>query len=86
LRAGRRIGGFLRMMKVSTWPMTILCGQAKFSWAGRLRDELTYYMAATQEGQPDEARIRAIFDEYQQIGDQLGSRWMEYRRASGSAA
>jgi hypothetical protein len=52
----------------------------------RLRDELAYYIAATQEGQLDEARIREIFDEYQQIWDQLGSRWMEYRRASGSAA
>lgn len=52
----------------------------------RLRDELTYYMAATQEEQLDEARIREIFDEYQQIWDQLGSHWMEYRRASGSAA
>jgi hypothetical protein len=52
----------------------------------RLRDELTYYIAATQEEQLDEAKIKEIFDEYQQIWDQLGSRWMEYRRASGSAA
>jgi hypothetical protein len=52
----------------------------------RLRDELTYYIAATRQDQLDETRIRAMFDEYQQIWDQLGSRWMEYRRASGSAA
>jgi hypothetical protein len=52
----------------------------------RLRDELTYYIAATQEEKLDEARIRKYFDEYQQIWDQLGSRWMEYRRAAGSAA
>jgi hypothetical protein len=52
----------------------------------RLRDELTYYIAATQSDQLDESRIREMFDEYQQIWDQLGNRWMEYRRASGSAA
>ena len=46
----------------------------------RLRDELTYYIAATPPEQLDEPRIRAMFDEYQQIWDQLGNRWMEFRR------
>jgi hypothetical protein len=46
----------------------------------RLRDELTYYLAANQPDQLDEPTLRNMFDEYQQIWDQLGSRWMEYRR------
>jgi len=52
----------------------------------RLQDELTYYIAATPADQLEEARIRAMFDEYQRIWDQLGTRWMEYRRAAGSAS
>jgi hypothetical protein len=48
-----------------------------------LRDELTYYLAATDPGQVREERLRAMFDRYQQIWDQLSNRWMEYRRASG---
>jgi hypothetical protein len=52
----------------------------------RLQDELTYYIAATPAGQLEEAKIRAMFDEYQRIWDQQGTRWMEYRRAAGSAA
>jgi hypothetical protein len=52
----------------------------------RLRDELTYYIAATQPDQLDEARIREMFDEYQRIWDQLGNRWMEYRRAADSVS
>jgi hypothetical protein len=48
----------------------------------RLRDELTYYIAATQPDQLDEAEIRAMFEEYQRIWDQIGNRWMEYRRAA----
>jgi uncharacterized membrane protein YcjF (UPF0283 family) len=46
----------------------------------RLRDELTYYIAATPPDQLDEARLRAMFDEYQRIWDQIGIRWMEVRR------
>jgi hypothetical protein len=48
----------------------------------RLRDELTYYIAATPPDQLDEAKIRVMFDEYQRTWDQLGNRWMEFRRAS----
>lgn len=48
----------------------------------RLRDELTYYVAATPPDQLDEAKIRGMFDEYQRIWDQLENRWMEFRRAS----
>jgi hypothetical protein len=48
----------------------------------RLRDELTFYIAATPPDQLDEAKIRAMFDEYQRIWDQIGNRWMEYRRVS----
>jgi hypothetical protein len=50
----------------------------------RLRDELTYYIAATPPDELDEARIREIFDEYQRIWDQLGNRWMEFRRVPES--
>jgi hypothetical protein len=46
----------------------------------RLRDELTYYIASTKPDQLDAGKLRKIFDEYQGIWDQLGSRWMEYRR------
>ena len=52
----------------------------------RLENELTYYLKATPPGQLEEARIKTMFDEYQRIWDQLGGRWMEYRRASGPAA
>ncbi len=51
----------------------------------RLRDELTYYLAATPPGELQESRIRAMFGEYQQIWDQVSNRWMEYRRAAGPA-
>ena len=51
----------------------------------RLRDELTYYIAATNSDQIDPNKIRAMFDEYQNIWDhQLGKRWIEFRQSSGS--
>ena len=50
----------------------------------RLRDEIAYYIAANQPDQLDESKIRSMFDEYQQIWDQLSSRWMEYRRTPGA--
>ncbi len=53
--------------------------QSKFY---RLRDELTYYIAATKPDLLDEARLRAVFDEYQRIWDRLDTRWLEYRRVS----
>jgi hypothetical protein len=49
----------------------------------RLRDELTYYIASTKPDQLDEKELKRIFNEYQRIWDQLGRRWMEYRRAGG---
>jgi hypothetical protein len=52
----------------------------------RLENELNYYLRATPPGQLEEARIKTMFDEYQRIWDQLGGRWMEYRRASGPSA
>ena len=57
----------------------ILMEEAQYKFY-RLRDELTYYIAARQPDQLDESRLRSMFDEYQQIWDQLSSRWMEYRR------
>ena len=50
----------------------------------RLCDEVTYYIAASQPDQLDGSRIRKMFDEYQQIWDQLGNRWLEYRRTPGA--
>lgn len=50
----------------------------------RLRDDLSYYIASRKAEQLDGADIRAIFDQYQNIWDQLGSRWLEYRRTAGS--
>jgi hypothetical protein len=46
----------------------------------RLRDELTYYIAANQPDQLEQVKIREMFDEYQNIWDRLGNRWLEYRR------
>jgi hypothetical protein len=50
----------------------------------RLHDELTYYIAANQPDQLEETRLRNMFDEYQQIWDQLSNRWMESRRTPGA--
>jgi hypothetical protein len=50
----------------------------------RLRDELTYYLACTPPNEVDQAKIREMFDEYQQIWDQLGTRWLEFRRSPAS--
>jgi hypothetical protein len=50
----------------------------------RLRDELTYYIAASRPDELDTSRLRAMFDEYQQIWNELSDRWMEYRRTPGA--
>ncbi|XVU29475.1 SLATT domain-containing protein [Actinoplanes sp. CA-054009] len=47
----------------------------------RLRDEVSYYIAATPPGDLDPVRIRAMFDEYQGIWDRLGKRWLEFRQS-----
>lgn len=57
----------------------VLMEEAQYKFY-KLRDELTYYIAAMQPDQLDESKLRSMFDEYQQIWDQLSSRWMEYRR------
>ena len=49
----------------------------------RLRDELSYYLAATPTDQVDPARIGEMFAEYQRVWDALGSRWLEVRRVPG---
>jgi hypothetical protein len=56
--------------------------EAQYKFYG-LRDELTYYIAASQPDHLDESKLRSMFDEYQQIWDQLSNRWMEYRRTPG---
>lgn len=49
----------------------------------RLRDDLTYYIAETKPDQLSMEELRKVFDQYQEIWDQLGSRWLQYRRAAG---
>ena len=50
----------------------------------KLYEQLTYYIAARQPDQLSEPDLRAMFDEYQRIWDQLSDRWMEYRRTPGA--
>lgn len=50
----------------------------------RLRDDLTYYLASTSPNEVDPTKIRAMFEEYQQIWEQLGKRWLEFRRSPAS--
>jgi hypothetical protein len=49
----------------------------------RLRDELTYYIAATKPEDLDESKLRSMFEEYQQVWAKLSNRWKEYRRIPG---
>ncbi|GLZ28872.1 hypothetical protein Lesp02_10620 [Lentzea sp. NBRC 105346] len=44
-----------------------------------LHDELTYYIASVPAEELDAARIRAAFDEYQEIWTNLSTRWMRFR-------
>lgn len=48
----------------------------------RLRDELTFYLASRPPEAIDTAQVTGMFRQYQEIWDQLGSRWLEYRRIS----
>jgi hypothetical protein len=48
----------------------------------RLRDDLSYYVAGRQPNELDIATINQMFDDYQRIWDQLGNRWLEYRRTA----
>jgi hypothetical protein len=43
----------------------VLMEEAQYKFY-RLRDEVTYYIGASQPDQLDESRIRNMFDEYQQ--------------------
>jgi len=48
----------------------------------RLRDDVTFYIASTPAGQLDAHVLKSMFEQYQNIWDQLGSRWLETRRPS----
>jgi hypothetical protein len=61
----------------------VLMEEAQYKFY-RLRDDLTYYIAASPPDQLNESRIQNMFDEYQTIWDQLSNRWMEYRRTPGA--
>lgn len=52
----------------------------------RLRDELTFYLASRPEDQVEVTMVAEIFRQYQEIWDQLGSRWIEYRRTADPSA
>jgi hypothetical protein len=45
-----------------------------------LRDEVSFYVAATPPDQLDPAVLHERFGDYQAIWAQLGSRWLEHRR------
>lgn len=46
----------------------------------RLRDDVYFYLAATPPEELDLAKIRELFDQYQEIWDHLGNRWLESRK------
>jgi hypothetical protein len=46
----------------------------------RLRDDVSYYLAATPSEQLDQTTIQEFFQQYQSVWDELGSRWLEYRQ------
>lgn len=48
----------------------------------RLRDDVSYHVAASQPDAIDPAFIRTSYDEYQLIWSQLGERWLEHRQAA----
>lgn len=60
----------------------VLMEEAQYKFY-RLRDNLTFYLAAHQPDQLDKAAIKDMFDEYQKIWDELSARWLEYRQTSG---
>ncbi|MFD8495999.1 SLATT domain-containing protein [Amycolatopsis sp. NPDC059657] len=51
----------------------------------RLRDDVAFYVAITPADELDVAVLRAKFDEYQAIWDQVGTRWIQYRQADGAS-
>lgn len=59
----------------------VLMEEAQYKFY-RLRDEITYYIASNRPEDLDTAKIREMFDQYQQIWDELSTRWLEFRRGS----
>jgi hypothetical protein len=49
----------------------------------RLRDDLTYYLASTRPEDVQQPRIAAMYEQYQQIWDLIGQRWLDSRRTAG---
>jgi hypothetical protein len=45
----------------------------------RLSDELDYYIAAHPPEEIDPERVRAMFQQYQDIWDGLSARWLKFR-------
>ena len=51
----------------------------------RLRDELSY-LASRRENEVEATVVAEMFQQYQEIWDQIGSRWIEYRRTAEPSA
>ena len=62
----------------------VLMEEAQYKFY-RLRDELTFYSAATKDSELNPAEIRRMFDEYQNVWEELSGRWLEYRRPQSTA-
>jgi ABC-type siderophore export system fused ATPase/permease subunit len=45
----------------------------------RLQDDLQYYIASHPAEEIDRERVRAMFVQYQEIWDELSSRWLKFR-------
>jgi len=52
----------------------------------RLRDELTFYLASHRDDEVEASVVTEMFQQYQEIWDQLGGRWLEYRRTADPSA
>ena len=52
----------------------------------RLRDDLTFYLAATPADEVDRARIEEMFERYQQIWHEQSSRWLDFRRSDSAGS
>jgi hypothetical protein len=48
----------------------------------RLHDELEYYLASVPPEEVDGTKVRAIFEDYQDIWSGLSNRWLQFREIS----
>lgn len=67
-------------MSLALLSPSLLGARVGFLWKSPNTDSV----AANDASQLSEARMHELFDEYQQIWELLGNRWMEFRRTSGT--